>query len=61
MTKNEPVIVFCDGGSRGNPGPSALGAVILNQDNEVIEEIGKYLVYNGVCQSVVFAVNVRKS
>ncbi|MEI6581407.1 MAG: ribonuclease HI family protein [bacterium] len=43
MNKTEPVIVFCDGGSRGNPGPSALGAVILNQDNEVIEEIGKYL------------------
>ncbi|MSR68216.1 ribonuclease HI family protein [Candidatus Saccharibacteria bacterium] len=43
MNKNDSVIVFCDGGSRGNPGPSASGVAILNQNNEVIEEVGKYL------------------
>jgi len=24
--------IFCDGGSRGNPGPAAIGAVVLNAD-----------------------------
>jgi ribonuclease HI len=26
----DEVMVFCDGGSRGNPGPSAIGAVVLD-------------------------------
>jgi ribonuclease HI len=34
---------FTDGGSRGNPGPSASGIVILTMDNEVIEAFGVYL------------------
>lgn len=32
-----------DGGSRGNPGPSATGYVILNMENKVIERGGDYL------------------
>lgn len=34
---------FTDGGSRGNPGPSASGVVILTMDDQVIEEFGVYL------------------
>ena len=34
---------FTDGGSRGNPGPSASGIVILTMNDEVIEAFGKYL------------------
>ena len=30
MTVVDEVVVFCDGGSRGNPGPSAIGAVVLD-------------------------------
>jgi len=26
--------IFCDGGARGNPGPAAIGAVILDADRE---------------------------
>ena len=26
----DEVVVFCDGGSRGNPGPSAIGAVVID-------------------------------
>jgi ribonuclease HI len=26
----DTVVVFCDGGSRGNPGPAAIGAVVLD-------------------------------
>lgn len=37
------VVVYSDGGSRGNPGPSAAGFVILNSDDVVIYEGGKYL------------------
>ena len=39
----EKVVVYCDGGSRGNPGPSALGVVIKTTKGEIIEEIGEFL------------------
>ena len=35
--------IFGDGGSRGNPGPAASGAVILAPDGTVLAEIGRYL------------------
>lgn len=35
--------VYSDGGSRGNPGPSAAGFVILNHKQEIIEQGGEYL------------------
>ena len=35
--------LFADGGSRGNPGPAASGAVLLDPDGELIEEVGAYL------------------
>jgi len=28
------VVVFCDGGSRGNPGPAAIGAVVLDPSTD---------------------------
>jgi ribonuclease HI len=41
---NSPeVIVYTDGGSRGNPGPSASGFVIYAADGELLFEGGKYL------------------
>lgn len=36
-------IIYCDGGSRGNPGPSASGFVILDENKQIIEEGGAYL------------------
>ncbi len=35
--------LFADGGSRGNPGPAASGAVLFGDDGEVLAEIGEYL------------------
>jgi ribonuclease HI len=35
--------VFTDGGSRGNPGPAASGAVLKTQDGKTVAEIAKYL------------------
>jgi ribonuclease HI len=37
------VIIYSDGGSRGNPGPSAAGYVILNRNSEVLDKGGLYL------------------
>ena len=36
-------IVHTDGGSRGNPGPAALGVVIQNEKGETLKEYGEYL------------------
>lgn len=41
--KQRSLKIFTDGGSRGNPGPSASGFVILNEKDEIIEEGGEYL------------------
>lgn len=35
--------LFADGGSRGNPGPAASGAVLLSPDGTVLREVGEYL------------------
>lgn len=35
--------LFADGGSRGNPGPAASAAVLLDPTGELLEEIGAYL------------------
>lgn len=36
-------IIYSDGGSRGNPGPSAAGFVIMNTHEDVIHQGGMYL------------------
>lgn len=33
--------LFCDGASRGNPGPSSFGYVIYAEDQSVIAEVGR--------------------
>lgn len=43
LTTSEHVLISTDGGSRGNPGPSASAFVILNDKEEVIYEGGKYI------------------
>jgi len=37
------LILHTDGGSRGNPGPSALGVVISTPEGETLESYGEYL------------------
>ena len=39
----DTVTIFSDGGSRGNPGPSAAGFIVINAQQEVIAEGGEYL------------------
>ena len=39
---SESIIIYTDGGSRGNPGPAGAGGVIM-KDSKVIAEVSKYL------------------
>jgi len=34
VTTRPELIVYCDGGARGNPGPAAIGAVVLDPSTE---------------------------
>lgn len=42
-TTTSSYTIYTDGGSRGNPGPSAAGYVVLSPQQEVIAEGGEYL------------------
>ena len=35
--------IYFDGGSRGNPGPSAVGAVIYDKNDNKIDELSQYI------------------
>lgn len=37
------VVIYTDGGARGNPGPAGIGAVILDEDGAVLKEISEYI------------------
>jgi len=43
MEETNELNIYTDGGSRGNPGPAALGVYIKNDKGRVIAEIGKRL------------------
>lgn len=42
-SSDDAIVIYSDGGSRGNPGPSAAGYVVLNNRQEVVAEGGEYL------------------
>ena len=37
------IIIYTDGGSRGNPGKAAIGVVFCNEKEQVIKSFGEYL------------------
>lgn len=41
--KHPHLKIYTDGGSRGNPGPAASGAVLYSEDDEVVATASKYL------------------
>ena len=43
MENNQKIITYTDGGSRGNPGPAALGAVICDSEGKIIKGYGQVL------------------
>jgi ribonuclease HI len=47
-TELAEILVFCDGGSRGNPGPSAIGAVVLDPASDPPRRLATVSEYIGV-------------
>ncbi len=37
------IIIHSDGGARGNPGPAGIGAILHNQEGEVLAKISRYI------------------
>ena len=37
------IVVYTDGGSRGNPGKAAIGVVFCNEKDQIIKKFGEYL------------------
>src|SRR3990167_3361375 len=60
------IIIYTDGGSRGNPGKAAIGVVFCNEKGEVIKRFGEYLGDNltnndAEYQAVIFALKKFKA
>lgn len=39
----ETIHIYADGGSRGNPGPAAVGAVLADEKGRRVAEVSKYI------------------
>lgn len=39
----QKIIIYTDGGARGNPGPAGIGAVIQDEAGKVLKEISRYI------------------
>ena len=37
------IVIYIDGGSRGNPGPAAIGVLFCNEKGQVIKEYSQFL------------------
>lgn len=37
------IIIYSDGGARGNPGPSGIGAVLKDENSELVKEVSEFL------------------
>ena len=60
------IIIFTDGGSRGNPGKAAIGVVFCNEKEQEIKKYGEYLGDNltnneAEYQAVIFALQKFKA
>ena len=60
------IIIYADGGSRGNPGPGATGVIFCNEKGEIFKKYSQYLGENftnneAEYQAVIFALKKFKS
>jgi len=55
--------LFADGGSRGNPGPAASGAVLYAEDGSTLAEVGEYLgvATNNVAEWQALLIGLRRA
>ena len=61
--KSEKIIVFSDGGARGNPGPAAIGVVIMRGNQAIgkyAESIGERTNNEAEYEAVIFALQKIK-
>ena len=42
-TSSDAIVAYCDGGSRGNPGPAGFGVYIQDSTGKVLAELSQYL------------------
>ncbi|MFZ5559614.1 MAG: ribonuclease HI family protein [Patescibacteria group bacterium] len=58
------IIIYCDGGSRGNPGPAAIGVILTDEKGRVIKEyaekIGRATNNEAEYESVIFGLQKAK-
>ncbi len=40
---NKKIIIFTDGGARGNPGPAGIGAVLYDNKKKLLTKISRYI------------------
>lgn len=59
------IIIYTDGGSRGNPGPAAIGVVFCNEKGDIIkkysERLGKKTNNEAEYEGVIFALKKFKA
>jgi ribonuclease HI len=60
------IIIYTDGGSRGNPGKAAIGVVFCNEEEQIIKKFGEYLGDNltnndAEYKAIIFALKKFKS
>ncbi len=61
--KPEKIIVYADGGARGNPGPAAIGVVIMRGNRAIgkyAESVGKRTNNEAEYEAVIFALKKLK-
>lgn len=39
----QKITVYADGGARGNPGPAAIGVVVIDGQGNIIERVSRYI------------------
>lgn len=39
----EHIVIYTDGGARGNPGPAGIGVQIVGEDGSLLKEFGEYI------------------
>jgi len=42
-SEKQALLIFTDGGARGNPGPAAIGFMVKNNRGQVLVKLGKYI------------------
>lgn len=60
MTNNNLIIIYCDGGSRNNPGPAAIGVFIPQLSKEYSKHLGEATNNEAEYQAAIFALKKVK-